>query len=81
VSWAVGPAITLRAYGALTGRPHGWALPNFPATKFSQSRLSLCKPQRFGVWFDFIIERFNQARGDLHAISQREPHRISRELI
>jgi len=54
---------------------------NLPAAKFFKPSLGFRKPESFGITFDFVIKRGNQTLRELDAISQRELHRISRELI
>jgi hypothetical protein len=65
----------------ITKRLIGTDALNLPAAKFFKSALSFCKPQRFGITLNLIVNRCNQALRKLDAISQRELHRISRKLI
>src|SRR5258705_10004017 len=44
---------------------------NLPATKFSESALSLSKPQLFGISFNFVIQSRNQPLGKPDTLSWR----------
>ena len=54
---------------------------NPPAAKFFKPTFSLRKPQLFRIRLNFIIESRNETLRQLHAISQRELHRIGSELF
>jgi hypothetical protein len=54
---------------------------NSSATKFLKPSLSLCKPNLFRARIHFIVKGRYQTLRKLHTISQRELHRIRRELI
>lgn len=54
---------------------------NFPAAKFFKPPLGFSKPQILDAAFNFIIERRDKSLRELDAISEREFHGISGELI
>jgi hypothetical protein len=81
LSNAFGVAHRLRASRAVRKASSESTPSTLAAAKFFKPPLSFSEPQRFSVWLDLIIERLNQALSKLHTISERELHRISRELI
>ncbi|MDX6447201.1 MAG: hypothetical protein QOH71_4275 [Blastocatellia bacterium] len=72
---------SLESFARIAERVFGTDTLDLPAAKFFKSSLNFCKPQSFGITLDFAIKRGNQTLRELDAISQRELHCISRELI